>query len=204
MAWREQLAIGELTSTNQSKCTFGIGTKEGGGVPAIQNAYKITERGTDVHHKTVFTFNDTPITLLDTGTGEGTLIYTFPEGAILFNGGTGSIAITTTSTLATTLNASSAMSWGVGSVTQQGNITLATTEQDFIPTTAITSSATIDVAGAVSSTAADGVLVALDGTSTAIELHLNFAIGTATDIDADATITVDGTVNIFWTNLGDY
>ena len=141
MSRYEQLSVGELTTTRESIVTFGVGDKEGG-TAAIKNAYKVTERGTDVVHKTVFTFNDTPLTFLDTGTGVGFKIYTFPKGRITVLGGSGSMAITTTSALASTLNASAGLFWGVGSVTQAGNITLATTEQAFVQTTAAVASAT--------------------------------------------------------------
>jgi len=200
MSRYEQLSVGELTTTRESIVTFGVGTKEGV-TSAVKNAYKVTERGTDVVHKTVFTFTDTPLTVADTGTGVGVKIYTFPVGRILPLGGAGSLAITTTSALASTLNASSTMAWGVGSVTQAAGTTLASTEQDFIQTTAITSSATIDVAGAAAAGVGLAVVTPFAGVSTATALFLNFAVATATDIDADATITVTGSFNIYWSNL---
>jgi hypothetical protein len=201
MAWREQLSVGELTTTSQSKCTFGTGTKEGVTV-AFKNAYQVAERGTDVVHKTVFTFTDSPVTLDDTGVGEGIKIYTFPDGYIQMLGGAGTMAMTTTSVLATTLNASSTVGWGVGTTTQ-ANGTLATTEQDLINVANITSSATINVASATVAGQADLNATAFDGTSTAIAAFLNFGVPTATDIDANATVTITGSVALFWVNLGD-
>lgn len=200
MARYEQLSVNELTSTGQSIVTVGVGAKEGV-TTAIKNAYKVTERGTDTVHKTVFTFTDTPLTVLDTGTGVGVKIYTFPVGRILPLGAAGSIALTTTSVLASTLNASSTMAWGLGSVTQAGNTTLATTEQDFLQTTAITSSATINVAGAAAAGVGLAVVTPFAGVSTPTALFLNLAVATATDIDADATVTVTGSANVYWMNL---
>ena len=137
----------------------------------------------------------------DTEQGGGVKIYDFPEGRILFLGSTASIAVTTTSVLASTLNAGVTCNWGVGTVTQ-ANATVATTEQNLIPVTAFTSSATIAVAGATA-TAALAASAQFDGTSTAIDMFLNLAVAGATDIDADATVTVAGTILFTWINLGD-
>ena len=107
--------------------------------------------------------------------------------------------IITTSVLADTLNTGVTCNWGLGSVTQ-ANATVATTEQDFIQVTAFTASATVDVAGADSTGVGAGVLASWDGTSTAINAFLNLAVAGATDIDADATVTVSGTIKITWVN----
>ena len=137
----------------------------------------------------------------DTQPGGGVKIYDFPEGRILFLGATGSIALTTTSVLANTLNAGVTYNWGIGSTTQ-ANGTLATTEQNILQTTNGTASATINVAGAASKGV--GVLTPLDGTTTAIDAYLNVGIATNTDIDGDATVTITGKATITWMNLGDY
>ena len=42
-----------------------------------------------------------------------------------------------------------------------------------------------------------------DGTGTAKDLYLNTAYATTTDVDADATQTISGTVRIVWVLLGD-
>lgn len=156
-------------------------------------------------HQTLITLNATPITIVDANVGGGTKIYTFPEGRILLLGAVGSMAFTTTSVLASTLNAGVTINWGLGSVltTTQASGTLATTEQDMLPTTNATASATINVAGAVS----NGKLASglqFDGTATATAVNLNVGVATATDIDGDATVTVAGTVVLTWIHLGDY
>ena len=162
-----------------------------------------TEEQKPVIHRTTITLNDVPLTLADATVGAGIKIYDFPEGRIMFLGAIAkTITPTTTSVLASTLNASKTLSTGLGTVTQS-NGTLATTEQNIVNVFSTTSSATISVAG----TAGNGVLGApifIDGTSTAADLYLNFGVPTATDIDADATITVSGTVIIYWVLLGDY
>jgi hypothetical protein len=107
----------------------------------------------------------------------------------------------TTSTIASTLNSGVTGAIGVGTATASAT-TLATTMQDIIPTTAFTSSATINVAG----TAVTAVLASpavFDGTATAKDLYLNTAYATTGDVDADATQTISGTIVVTWCNLGD-
>jgi hypothetical protein len=152
--------------------------------------------------KTTLTFANTPITVRDTEQGGGVKIYDFPAGRIAIIGATGSVGFTTTSALASTLNAGVSCRWGVGTVTQ-ANATLATTEQNIIPVTTFSSSATINVAP----TTVPNALAAsaqFDGTSTAVAAFLNVSVPLATDIDANATVVANGTVTITWINLGDY
>ena len=147
-------------------------------------------------HQTTLTLTDLAITMRDTEQGGGAKIYDFPEGRILILGAVASIAVTTTSAILTTLNGGKTCNWG------QASATVATTEQNLIPVTAFTSSATIDVAGATA-TAALAASAQFDGTATAIDAYLNLAVAGATDIDGDATVTVDGTVTLTWVFLGD-
>ena len=132
---------------------------------------------------------------------QGTKIYDFPECRMYVIGAVATFRQKTTSTLASTLNASSTGAIGLGTATASAT-TLATTMQDIIPTTAFTSSATINVAG----TAVGAVLAAaafFDGTGTAKDLYLNTAFATTADVDGNATQTISGTVVITWSNLGD-
>jgi hypothetical protein len=176
--------------------TVGAGT-----VPAsVSGTISATEYGDGAFHKTVLTLTAVPVTMRDTEQGGGVKIYGFPLGYTQRLGASGTIAVTTTSELATTLNTGVTCNWGVGSTTQ-ANATVATTEQDFVNVTAFTASATVDVAGADATGVGVGVLAALDGTSTAVDAFLNLAVAGATDIDADATVTVSGTINIAWMNL---
>lgn len=162
----------------------------------------VVEEHTGALHRTTLFFNNYAMTLLDAQNGVGSRIYRFPEGRILVHGATGSIAPTTTSALATSLNTGVTYNWGLGTTTQ-ANGTLATTEQDVLPTTAGVASATINTAPAVS----NGKLAAaaqFDGTATRKDVYLNIGLATATDIDGDATILVNGVVVITWSQLGDY
>lgn len=194
--WSVYTAVGEIKASALGSATSTAGVKNGATVTA-------TEAGTGVVHQTTLTLAATPVTMRDTEQGGGVKIYDFPEGRILVLGSTASIAVTTTSVLADSLNAGVTCNYGIGTVTQ-ANATVATTEQDIVQVTAFTSSATINVAGAVAKGV--GVLAAFDGTTTPIDAFLNLAVAGAGDIDvtATATVTVSGTVNITWINLGDY
>lgn len=180
---------------NITEVTDSVGTPSGTGVT-------VSEDGGRTLHKTTLFFENMPLTLLDATVGASKKIYTFPEGRIALLGAVGAVSMITTSVLASTLNAGITANWGLGS-TAQANGTLATTEQDMIPTTALTASATINVAGAVSK----GKLAAaaqFDGTTTPEPMYFNVGIATATDIDGDATVLVNGYVTFTWINLGDY
>lgn len=163
-----------------------------------------TEYGNAFLHQTLLTLTAVPISLSDTHVGGGTQIYDFPAGRIYILGATASVAFTTTSALASTLNASSTLSWGVGSVvtgTQDSGVPIVTSQQDIVAAAAATSSATINVAGAAANSY--GTAAAFDGTTTAINAYLNVGVG-ASDIDGDATVTASGVVRITWLQLGDY
>lgn len=171
------------------------------------SAVAVTELGAGFMHQTLLTITNLPMTLVDANVGGGAKIYTFPEGNITVLGATATMAETTTSALASTLNASAVLSVGVGSVitTTQGGGTVTTTEQDIVNAFSVTASATIAVAGA----AASGKITATtmlkyDGTTTPVAIYLNCQVPTATDIDADATTTWSGTVRITWVHNGDY
>lgn len=172
-----------------------------GSVPlAMQPYVTVSESGDGTFHQTVFTLAAVPVTMRDTEQGGGVKIYDFPLGRIQRIGATGTIAVTTTSVLADTLNTGVTCNWGVGSTTQ-ASATVATTEQDFVNVTAFTSSATINVAGANATGVGAAVLASLDGTSTAVDAFLNLAVALNTDIDGDASVTVSGTIKITWVNL---
>lgn len=190
-----------VTNKQRGKQVFAGGSLEPGYGAKNGSTISVAEFG-GIVRKTIFTMTALPLTLADATVGAGVKIYDFPEGRLLFLGAVGAFAFTTTSTLASTLNAGVTINWGIGSTTQ-ANGTLATTEQDILPTTNATASATINVAGATSKGKNTAVLF-LDGTTTAIDAFFNVGVATATDIDADATITISGVLTLHWMNLGDY
>lgn len=190
---------GTVTTSGNTKTSKTVGTVGASTVSAV-------EYGDGIFHKTVLTLTALSVSLSDTNVGGGSKIYTFPEGDIAVLGAVATVAETTTSVLASTLNASKTLSVGVGSVqtTTQASGTLTTTEQDIVNQFSATSSATINVAGA----SASGKLTATtltryDGTATAQAVYLNVGVPTATDIDGDATTTFTGTVTITWAYIGD-
>lgn len=152
--------------------------------------------------QTTLTLNNVPQAVVDGTEYQGTKIYDFPEGRILVLGVTATLQQKTTSALATTLNASStgAISLGTAAAT---NVALTGTMVDLLPTTAFTSSATVNVAGTAVKTAL-AASAQFDGTTTAKDVFLNTAFATTTDVDGNATQTISGTVVISWLFLGDY
>jgi len=151
--------------------------------------------------QTTLTLNDVAQTVVNGTEYQGTKIFTFPETRMWVVGTVATLQQKTTSVLASTLNASSTGAIALGTATAS-NVSLTGTMVDFLPSTAFTSSATINVAG----TAVTAVLAAaafFDGTGTAKDLYLNTAYATTTDVDADATQTISGSVRITWINLGD-
>ena len=151
---------------------------------------------------TKLTLDNVPQTVVNGTEYQGTKIYTFPEGRILVLGVTATLQQKTTSALASTLNASSTGAIALGTATASST-TLSTTMADLLPSTAFTSSATVNVAGtAVSAALASSAQ--FDGTSAAKAMYLNTAYATTTDVDGNATQTISGTINIVWVYLSDY
>lgn len=154
--------------------------------------------------QTTLVLNNVGQTVVNGVEYQGTKIYDFPEGRISILGVTATLQQKTTSVLASTLNASSVGAIALGTVTASST-TLGSNalSVNLLPSTAFTSSATINVAGTAVS-AALAAAAQFDGTSTPIDVYLNTAYATTTDVDADATQTISGTIVITWINLGDY
>lgn len=148
------------------------------------------------------TLDNVPQTVVNGTEYQGTKIYTFPEGRILVLGVTATLRQKTTSALDSTLNASSTGAIALGTATAS-NVSLTSTMVDLLPSTAFTSSATVNVAGTAVS-AALAASAQFDGTSTAKSMYLNTAYATTTDVDGDATQTISGTINFVFVYLGDY
>jgi len=175
----------------------GAGTANGTGVTAV-------ESGAGGFHKTVLTLADTPIVMADEAgvVGYGGLkVYDFPEGLIVFQGAVMDLDLTKSS-------AGIDDTWdgdvGLGTVTASNNATLATTEQNLVPTTATPQA----VAGATTADAqstSTEIGTVLDGTTTAIDAFLNFLVDDADhDITATAAnIIANGSITMHWIQLGD-
>lgn len=190
-------------------------TQVNGGLQIGEGTSSVADLGTSplstvsVKHNAFGPFVQTTLTLdnvaqsVTNGTEyQGTQIFDFPAGRVFVLGVTATLQQKTTSTLASTLNASSTGAISLGTATA-ASTTLDSTAADLLPSTAFTSSATINVAGTAVS-AALAAAAQFDGTSTAKDVYLNTAYATTTDVDGNATQTISGTVVISWVNLGDY
>jgi len=161
-----------------------------------------TEMGT--FRKEVITLDAVEIALTDEAgvvAYGGVKIFDFAEGAILLHGAVADLTVVKD---AAGVNDDWDGDFGLGTVTAGNNAALATTEQNIVPTTATPQA----VAGATTaqgkSTATESGSV-LDGTTTPVDVYLNFLVD---DADQDVTTTatnlvVSGTVTLFYTPLGD-
>lgn len=133
---------------------------------------------------------------------QSTLLYTFPEGRINVMGVTATLQQKTTSAIASTLNSGVTGAVALGTAAAS-NVSLTGTMVDLLPSTAFTTSTTINVPGTAVS-AALAASAQFDGTSSAKVMRLNSAYATTTDVDADATQTWSGTIVLTYLWLGDY
>jgi len=153
-----------------------------------------------VTHQTTFVLTDVAQAVVDATEYQSTKLFNFPLGRIAVHGVVATIAQKTTSAILGTLNGASVGALGIGTAAASAT-TLATTMVDLLPSTAFASSAVINVAG----TAVSAALAApaqFDGTVTAKDVYVNTAYATTTDVDANATQTLTGTITITWSNLG--
>lgn len=157
--------------------------------------------GADIIRRTKLTLTNIAQTVTNGTEYQSSLIYTFPEGRLVILGLTATLRQTTTSALAGTLNASSTGAVALGSAAAS-NTTLSSAMVNMLPSTAFTSSATINVAG-TAVTAALAAAAQIDGTSTPVPMYLNSAFATTTDVDGDATQTFSGTIDLLWAIIGD-
>lgn len=158
-------------------------------------------RGEGGAYRTVFTFNAMQIAVTDALAYASQKIFDFADGKIRIKGGTASLAFAVLTARAGTINASAAMDWSVGSAAASAT-TLATTMVNVIAKVDKTLDGT-DAAYTTASTADVVAAATLDGTSAAIDLYLNVAFPTDTEIDADGTLAVTGSITLFWEAWGD-
>lgn len=150
--------------------------------------------------RTVLTLDKAVITMTDATTAGchgSAKVYDFPACNLLFLGATCDLTVTAGAG-GIVDTASVVMAIGTTAVATD-NATLATTEADLIPSTAATLTAGAGTAKGKTVTA--GVAV-FDGTSTAKDAYLNFAVPDAGSTASD-TLTVSGTITMVWSNLGD-
>lgn len=163
----------------------------------------IKEYGNGVINRTTITFVSRSLSMTDEAgvvAYGGTKIYDFPAGSILILGAVANLTILKSGA---GINADFDGDFGVGTVTASNNATLSSTEQNIIPTTATAQA----VAGATTAVGLNAAAIApLDGTTTAVDMYLNFLID---DADQDITgggassLLISGTLTLTWINLGD-
>lgn len=124
-------------------------------------------------------------------------LYDFPACNLLFLGATCDLTVTAgTGGIADTAAVVAAI--GTAAVST-ADATLTTTEADLIPSTAATLTAG---AGAAKGKTLTAGVVVFDGTTTAKDAYLNFAVPDAGSTGND-TLIVSGTITLVWSNLGD-
>lgn len=179
------------------------GKGELGAIPAV-TGLSVDEQGVGPLRRTVLRFTDVAFALTDEAgvvAYTGKKVYDFPEGAVLFLGAEADLALTKSSA---GVNADWDGDFALGTVTASNNNSLASTEQDLIPTTATPQAAAGATTAKGVSTGTEAAKV-LDGTGTAKDAYLNFLVD---DADHDVTATpcnliVNGTVTITWLAIGD-
>lgn len=174
------------------------GTQDNSGVKAGSNT-TVKEYGTESLHKTVITFTARAVTCTDEAGVVlycGTKVYDFPDGVIVFYGGTFDGDITVSGNLSATADGDI----GVGTVTASNNGTLATTEQNIIPTTTIAQ--LVGSTGPADAASTSGTPALAEGWSSAdVDAYLNFLFDDA-DHDGGA-VSVTGVLTILWANLNE-
>lgn len=152
--------------------------------------------------RVTLTLTDVEIALTDEPTTVaygGLKVLDFPEGQIVILGALLDVDLTKSSA---GVNADWDGDVGVGTVTASNNATLASTEQNIIPTTATPQAS----GGSTTANAQSTGLVVLDGTSTSVDVYINLLVD---DADHDVTTTpcnliLNGTLDIVYVVVGDY
>lgn len=144
-----------------------------------------------------FTFDDLVITMTDADTNGNHGAHKFAdfnEGLVAIVGAISNLSITA----AAGIDADAAVVGSVGStVAGVDNATLTTTEANIIPSTACTLTSSAGVMDGEFS-----AIAVLDGTQTAVDAFLNFAVP-GDDASANSTITVSGYIDLIVRYLGD-
>lgn len=152
-----------------------------------------------------FTFNQARLTVTDaaaSGSSGSLKIFTFIQQAIAINGCRQDYTAFAEGSALDTGAGDAAFKMGLGTVAADaGDGALTSTEVDVC---AITGTITLSGGtGAGTASVAGGTIgTALDGTTTAKDVYLNWS-GTAATVDANSTIDVTGTVSVYVVMLGD-
>lgn len=184
------LRAGAIFENAGAETTTGIGAPAGTGVTAVHQVI--------IPQKTIISLAALAIAMTDAGAAGShgsQKIFDFPAGNIAILGAVTDLQITAG---AGGIGDTGAVVGSVGSVAvATDNATLTSTEANIVPSTAATLTD-----GAGNCDGESTAVAILDGTATAVDAILNFAVPDAGS-SANDTLTVTGTVTITWVNLGD-
>jgi hypothetical protein len=168
-----------------------------GTIPTATQAKGVSKKeyGEGALRQTVFTLSGTVIDSTDNGASGayGSLqLLDLPEGHIGFYG---AVTDLTSVTVGAGIPATNAIVHSLGTAAEATGTTLDSTQANVLPSTSLTLAASTGAVGGVNTAVAF-----VDGTATAADLFLNFAVdGNST---ANTTITVNGTIIVTWALLG--
>jgi len=186
---------GTVTSDGAPVTTFGNGSLN------TTNVTSVVENGDGLSHQTVITLTGTASSIADGGFEASQLLYTFPEGAILFEGCVADLTLT----MATTnFNASTDDLYNVAlgtAVNDDGDGTISATGANLLANQSVDTDGGQTQTNSVTAHLATALII--DGTSTANSMYLNWAVPAANDNGAN-TNSITGTITVTWKNLGDY
>lgn len=135
------------------------------------------------------------VTITDTGGVNGAYgsqkIFDCPTGYMLFLGARSNL----TFTAAAGIGATGTVKHSIGSAAESTNDTLDATQANLIA-----SVSSVLAASAGTGKGASTAVLYLDGTSSAVDVYLNFGVADA-DVTASSSLTVSGTITISFLNL---
>jgi hypothetical protein len=191
MADREEYLVGKLIVTG------------GGSIGTLANVAGLTVKHKQMGNviQSIFTLTNVEQSVVNGTEYQSTLLFTFPQTFIKVNGSVASLAQKTTSTLASSINASSTGAWSIGTAAASST-TLSSAMANFIASNAFTSSSTVNVAGDTVTDASRIAIIVDSNTSAKSSLYLNSAFATTGDVGGDGTQTFSGTFIVNWMDLG--
>ena len=195
----DKFKLAETDANRVRKLNLLRDAATGSAVAGVANAGAVVDESVGTIRTTLKLSNQV-ITMTDATTAgcHGSIkLYDFPACNLLFLGATCDLTVTAgTGGIADTAAVVAAI--GTTAVST-ADATLTTTEADLIPSTAATLTAG---AGAAKGKTLTAGVVVFDGTSTAKDAYLNFAVPDAGSTGND-TLIVSGTITLVWSNLGD-
>lgn len=183
----------EIIAVQQAAFNSGPSVAGNGAAAASGNLATETRNGV---HKTTLTLTNVKVNIASSAIGFGsTKVYDLPEGLIHILGAVMDLTLTVPGV---EISSTAAVVAALGTVAAADDATLTSTEANIIPSTAYTLVANTKHAVGVSTGAAT-----FDGHATPIDVLLNMAVPDADRSDNAEDITVNGTIQLTWVNLGD-